>query len=127
MKTATKTLICHYCRQPISPPPAGSCTTGYGITSNGWNVCYPCCLKRDLAAMKTEKRFVAYLSTDCREIHNWPGDTLAKVTSCRKIRHNWAHCPPLFAVRAVDANGGRWYGRGLGGSMYIRLHRTVQP
>lgn len=59
-----------------------------------------------------------YLASDGRSVTTWEGAPLARVTlrtPVRLPRWSWHHGATLDAVRAVTADGRRWYGRGSRG------------
>ena len=59
-----------------------------------------------------------YLTNDGRTVADWEGHSLASVTlrtPVRLARWSWRHGSSIDAVRAVTADGRRWYGRGSRG------------
>jgi hypothetical protein len=59
-----------------------------------------------------------YLASDGRTVTTWEGQPLASVTlrsPVRLTRPSWVHGSSIDAVRAVTADGRRWYGRGSRG------------
>lgn len=107
-----------------APSAHGTCDTGYGYDTNGRTYCYDCCAERDIEYMRTHDKIGAYLSGDGRTVSNWPGRPLARVTreAVRMMRGFGGSHERTF-VRAVAADGTRWYGSGPGRSMYLRLHK----
>lgn len=106
---------------------------GHPLTP-GRTTCLVCAAKAELAAFHRSHHYIAYLSPDGREIQMWMGDVLAHV-HWTKGPVNGRYLDPqrfrptnlsdrLTFVRAVDAHGGRWYGKGAGRGMSIRLHRS---
>ena len=56
-----------------------------------------------------------YLTSDGRTVTTWEKQPLASVTlrtPVRLTRWSWVHGSSIDAVRAVTADGRRWYGRG---------------
>jgi hypothetical protein len=100
---------------------------GYGYRpSDGAPICYDCCHKHDLQDMRNGQAIVAYLSSDGRHITNWPGDTLATVTSeTKRTLYGCCKSERTF-IRARDANGRHWYGQGPGRGMYCRIRRCIK-
>jgi len=100
-------------------------TSGYGIDHDGKRHCYACCHARELAYMAEHGRIDAYLSCDGRAITMWPGLALARVTAeWETSAGGFARGTQVTRVRATAADGTRWYGRGPGRGMYIRLRRA---
>jgi hypothetical protein len=114
------------CGHTIPELPAGHVGgTGYGIDSEGRKHCYPCCHDHDLARMRTEDTITGYLSSDGATIANWPGGVLARVTAeWETSAGGFARRTKITRVRAIDASGCEWYGRGPGRGMYIRLRKA---
>lgn len=59
-----------------------------------------------------------YLASDGRTVIAFDGSELARVTlrtPVRLTRPSWVHGSSIDAVRAVTADGRRWYGRGSRG------------
>lgn len=55
-----------------------------------------------------------YLASDGRTVTTWEGQPLATVTLRTPVRlaqRSWIHGSTIDAVRAVTADGRRWYGR----------------
>jgi hypothetical protein len=98
----------------------------YGITSKGQKICFDCCLVRDLERLKTNSRILVYWS-DNDTITNWPGGHLGRIVSSHKIRNTWVDrsyaSPTMLAVSVIDVHGQRWYGRGLGEGLYLKLRK----
>jgi hypothetical protein len=73
---------------------------------------------------------MAYVSSDGKHITTWTGDVLMTVTSENTgVKHRdprWydSLSQRLWYYRATDANGNRWYGKGSGRGMSIRMHRA---
>ena len=101
--------------------PPGTCTSRYARRATGEFVCIPCAEEEEVRAFAAAGRYDAYLSGDGREVTTWTGRTLARVTS-RDVR-TAGFCGRQTYVRAIDAAGRVWHGRGPGEGMYVRLRR----
>jgi len=115
------------CGHPSTPQEDGSGGTGFGRDSRtGRTACYSCCDARTRAQMARGEPQFLYLSGDGRRrIHTWSGGDVASVTSLRSAAvgfqgHGRGGTRRYF-VRAVTAEGVRYYGTGAGPGMYVRL------
>lgn len=115
META---IICDGCGLTVTPEKH---STGYGTTPDGRKLCYQCCNARELDDFKSADVFFCYLSGDGLSATTWPGGKLATVTYRRKHRGGFGG--EYWTVDAVAADGSKWYGRGGGPGMYLRLRR----
>jgi len=93
--------------------------------ANGKSICKVCANAAALADFNasSEKQF-AYVSGDLQSVTSWGGGVLARITSRGPVRK--LHTPSggfyeSQAIRAVDALGREWAGRGPGAGMYVRL------
>jgi hypothetical protein len=71
---------------------------------------------------------IAYVSGDGRRITTWDGTVLMSVTSETAPRSAHFYAPlsqRLWYYRALDTNKNRWYGKGSGRNMAIRMHKAV--
>jgi hypothetical protein len=101
-----------------------SITRGYG-TCDGKRYCYDCCRERDLNYMHTHGKISAYLAGDGKTITTWPGLPLLTVTaSWQTSAGGFAGDTTITRVQAIADDGSKWYGRGPGRGMYIRLRRA---
>lgn len=81
-------------------------------------ICYACCHARDLAQLLDRSKPIGvYVACDGKTVSNWPGATLGRVTAEWRQRSGIA----VMHYRVTDAHGGRWYGKGSGRGMYLRL------
>lgn len=110
--------ICDGCGAACKPD---GCATGYGITPDGRKLCYPCCDAGERAEFAAAETYCAYMSGDGRSISTWPGGKLATVTY--SARHRGGFGGEYFTVGATAPDGSRWYGRGGGPGMFVRLRR----
>lgn len=102
-----------------------SITRGYGTDKDGKRSCYTCCQAGDIKTMQETGRIDAYLSSDSKTITNWPGMPLARVTEAWETSAGgFKRGMNITRVRAIAADGTRWYGSGPGAGMYIRLRRA---
>lgn len=111
--------------------PHADFTRGYGTDRDGKRHCYDCCAARDLASIARAEPFTGYLTMDAGRqaiISNWAGSPLLRVTKYWKIENSWVKrgcvSNELLQIRAVDAHGRAWYGRGLGQGMYCKMRPT---
>lgn len=119
------TLACgHVLVTPEATKRLGFGGTGYAILPDESCICYDCAHARDVEALRTAEHWVAYLSADGKQIHDWPGYALMTVT------RSWETESRVFGrlshttwIRAVDTHGAEWHGRGPGRGMYVRLTR----
>ncbi len=101
------------------------CTTGYGTTRDGKRHCYTCCQRMDIETMDREGKILGYLSADGRKVTTWTGEPLLTVTqSSQSSAGGFCYGTTITHVCAVDGKGRRWYGRGPGEGMYIRMTRA---
>jgi hypothetical protein len=115
-------------------------TTGYGQDpETGEKLCWDCCTAQDIDALKTEDRWIGYLTehpnvigTGSRyTVTNWPGGTL--FPRVKLVGHWFAYTPTggyyeVYAVRAIDVHGQHWHGRGEGPGICMHLTKnTKQP
>ncbi len=138
VRTDDDRKICHACAAKAAETtildcghvesPHSDITRGYGTDSAGKRHCYACCQKADLATMAETGRIAAYLSSDGKSITNWPGLPLMHVTAeWETSAGGFARRTQITRVRATAADGSKWYGRGPGRGMYIRMHRAARP
>lgn len=101
---------------------------GYGRDQDGATRCYPCCRDRDLdeirAASPGDKFHGGYLSSDGKEITNWPGGKLMGWVEIGQA-HPWSRRGERFYLRARDMSGRVWSGTG-GQGMYCALRLTKE-
>jgi hypothetical protein len=109
---------CHTCGCEFKPE---GIATGYGTDKDENRHCYACCENRESRAFEASDAYCCYLSSDGRTATTWTGGKLAAVTSERTTRAGY--CGETVYVRATAPNGSRWYGRGGGRGMYLRLRR----
>lgn len=109
--------------------PHSDITRGWGTDAEGKRHCYECCHAADLALMRETGHIMGYLSSDEHTVSNWPGLPLMRITQLHySSAGGFAGRTKIARVRAIDADGAHWYGRGPGTGMYIRMHRAkVQP
>ncbi len=110
VRNAEPTVICSLCGATCIAP-AGSCTTGYGVTTDGQKVCFPCCEKLDREHLTQRIPTGVYLASDLATVTNWPGGVLGRVVSSKRVCKRLSP-DPIYAIRVVDVHGGQWYGRG---------------
>ena len=117
--------VCDCGHPPTNPPkPGESGGTGYARTKDGRTLCYSCADAQQLADFLYSDKagtFGAYLSGDGRTVTTWTGGKLARVTREWTTREGFGGRTTRVEVR--DSNGRRWYGRGPGRNMYVRLRR----
>lgn len=113
-----ETVHCDDCRAACVPDGGA---TGYARTADGRRICYSCANAAERAAFAAADAYCAYVSSDGRSVTTWPGGALARVTETR--RHRGGFGGEYFSVRAVAPDGARWYGRGGGPGMFVRLRR----
>ncbi len=118
--TTPANVTCSDCGSTITPPAACG-PTGYAITPDGRKICYSCSNAAERADFAAADRYAAYLSGDGRHVTTWPGGELARVTYCRSHRGGFGG--EYVTVDATGPDGSRWYGRGGGRGMYLRLRR----
>ena len=97
-------------------------TRGYGKDKDGKTFCYDCCHKNDLEEMKTAQKFTAYMSQDGRQLVNWPGRVLGRVSVGN--RHPWSR--ERFYISVVDVHGQKWHGVGAAGMWASIIKNTKQ-
>jgi hypothetical protein len=117
MTPTTRLLDCGH-----EPSPHSDCTTGTAFTLDRKEICWDCSHARELAELKTARRFVAYLSGDGATLTDWPGRRIAKVTRLWSVRNNLAG--KLYRFRATDLHGAQWFGTSVGPNMLARMHRA---
>lgn len=82
-------------------------------------ICYACCHAHDLAQLRDRSRPMGvYVSCDGKTVSNWPGGILGRVVAEWRSRSGFAD---VTHYRVIDAHGARWYGKGPGRGMYLRL------
>lgn len=97
--------------------------TGYAYDSATREfVCYFCADARQVAALKTETTYGAYVSGDAKTITTWSGGLLMRVLYTSELRSGFGG--RQLYVRARDVHGAEWYGRGAGAGMSIHLKRA---
>ena len=104
-----------------APSPHSDFTTGTAHTRDGREICWTCADAEQVADLKRERAYVAYLSGDGRALTTWTGGKLADVTRLWDVFNNFAGTIKRF--RAVDVHGQRWYGTSPGAGMYARMHK----
>jgi len=72
--------------------------------------------------MGMNDKWIGYLSGD--NITNWTGKILARVYKRREVYNPIGQSKLVFVNAVEDKTGIRWYGKGPGDQMYIRLHRS---
>jgi hypothetical protein len=104
------------------------CTTGYGTTQDGRDLCHECCADDDRKNMQDTGKGSAYLvARDSLQgkiytVTTWPGVQLGgKVQILRRWRDNFGGHRIAFRLLF---NGDVWSGQGTGAGMYCRLRRT---
>ena len=112
-------IICDGCGSIVETQRNGP--VGYGRAPDGRKLCYPCCDARERETFAAADTFGAYLSGDGRKVTTWPGGELATVTYRR--RHRGGFGGEWWTVDATAPDGARWYGRGGGPGMFVRLKR----
>jgi len=129
MLTDYQNTSCRDCGVTLPTMPTGHTGgTGYGLTNDGWRVCYFCCGQRDKAKMIAEGRAVLYLTRECKttggncwRVTNWPG-SLAFPATARKGRHNIAGTRHDAWFTGPD--GFIWHGVNIGDHELLRAKRT---
>ena len=110
------------CGHPAQPH---GCAVGYSVGNDGKTSCYDCSNAAEIRAMQSADHFCGYLNSDCTKVTTWPGGELARVTwKVERSCGGFAWRTKRLYFNAVDAQGGQWYGNGLGGGMFCRLHRA---
>lgn len=61
----------------------------------------------------------AYVSSDCKRVTGWKGNTLGTITQATRGRVGF--CPDGLYVTVRDVHGGYWHGRNAGPGMCITL------
>jgi hypothetical protein len=123
-----ETTHCHDCGAAIAKPDTVG-PTGYALDGDGRKICYPCSTRREREYMAGHDRFTGYLSADGKTVQTWPGGIVGRVTYSRQHvgrigGNSYGYC--TVDVTAFD--GARWYGRGQGPGMILRLRRRrVSP
>jgi hypothetical protein len=122
---------CHDCGDKLPDKPTTG-ATGYALRVIGTyevRICYSCADDHHRAELETETDTIGYVSSDGKQITTWTGGELMKVVSEHstpfgKGRWYGPLSARLWYYRAVDANGNRWYGKGSGRGMNIRMHKA---
>lgn len=110
------------CCHKVKATDGRGCSTGYAVTPNNRLMCYTCADAAQREELRdTSRPFFAYLAGNGRNITTWTGGELMRVereTGWRIFgsRRNMGAC-----VTARDVHGKRWYGRGAGRGMCIKL------
>ncbi len=116
----TDKTMCADCGAECVP---SDCTTGYAvIVADGRKVCFVCADAIDRAEMASASEHVVYLSGDGSRLTTWTGGELARVTIRRKTLAGFGRGQTY--IRATDARGAEWYGRGAGEGMAMRVRRA---
>lgn len=100
------------------PSVHGPHTTGYGRFGDRY-LCYACCAQQDLEQLRTATKVVQYISSDGKNLTNWPGHVLGTVLYFG-AKHPFSQ--ERRYVRVRDTSGGEWSGVGAPG-MYATLRR----
>jgi hypothetical protein len=124
--------ICHACdsKRILScghnPSPHADFATGAAKLPDGREICYACADAMQRADLKDRsKPFTGYVSSDGKTITTWTGGELMRVTyksPVRLTRLSYLHGRYIYAIRATDCHGAKWYGRGSPG-----LAVTLRP
>lgn len=126
MPTPTESPATLECGHP--PSPHESCTTGYGVDSDGKRYCYTCCAQRDLSDMIETGRATLYLvdgsDGQSPRVTNWPGSLFFTVGHVRKGRHNIARVQRTAYFRGPD--GATWIARQYGENSDIARCRRLK-
>jgi len=97
-------------------------TSGYGTNSEtGKTSCYKCCVKQDINYLQKHGKLTAYVSSDCKSVTSWPGETLAKIIGYHTV--DFGYCKNQMSFNAEMSDGTKLVGRGPGPGMYCRLRR----
>lgn len=78
---------CHVCRQDKTYE--SDFTTGYGVDSDGNNICYDCCAIEDKKIMRETGKHYLYLNTKTRKATNWPNSLSIDITNLKYSYHNF--------------------------------------
>lgn len=106
--------------------PHSESTRGYGRDIHNRTLCLACCEALDRKCMDETGKLSAYLSEDGKTITGWPGWVLLNVVREWKTNAGgFAWQTQVTRVWARDSAGNRWYGRGPGRGMYMRLTRSA--
>lgn len=120
---ATPSFLCDGCA--YVGPAFSEHTGNFGSDREGRTFCPSCCRDRDLESMEAEGRISSYLSTDGRTIGTWHGLPLMRCESCTLHRKTlWTE---VYNLRAIDARGRLWVGRGGGSGMWCNLRLAKVP
>lgn len=105
-----------------TPTAIPGCTgTGYGVTPDGYTLCYQCGYEDTLAAMRWETTLFAYQASNGM-VTDWPGHHLGKITAQRVVTGGVAS---RLKVEMIDLHGQRWHGTGPTDSgTYLRLRKA---
>lgn len=103
---------------------------GSGCQRDGKSLCKLC---GDAAALadflaSSEKQF-GYVSSDLQRVTSWGGGVLARITGRGSVRKLYTPSGGFYesqSIRAIDALGREWKGRGPGAGMYVRLSLVKQ-
>jgi hypothetical protein len=115
-------IVCDGCGSIVRPE--NNFTTGYGETPDGKKLCYSCCNTQEAAEFSAADTFCCYLSGDGSAATTWPGGKLATVTYKKRQRGGFGG--EYWTVDAIAPDGSKWYGRGGGPGMYLRLRRRKE-
>lgn len=125
---------CHECGAEFAKQKADAITSGFGCgagvrvgdTRDGQHIeqspaiCYACCHKHDVAQLQDRsKPFTAYVSGDGKQITNWPGAALMRITAESSSRGGFGG--RMHYWRAVDIHGQHWHGKNSGRGACINL------
>lgn len=117
---------CVQCASAFPKPHPEGGASGYATRADGERICYTCADVAERAVMLQSDRFVAYVSSDGREITTWTGDSLGSIvraTPVKLTRLSYTHGKYMHAYRVIDFEGAAWYGRGSPG-VAIKLTRV---
>lgn len=129
-----KPTHCHECHVPLPVVDPRGFTSGYGCsagvivgeTRDGVKIeqsnaiCYACCHAHDVAELRDKsKPFTAYISSDGKQITNWPGAALMRITAETSGRAGFGG--EMHYWRAVDVHGQHWHGKNSGRGMCVNL------
>jgi hypothetical protein len=85
---------CDECGSIVHHSQVNSCGTGYALVEGGDQICYSCCGRRDMKALRESSqgdRFCFYLTFPDHKatVTNWPGTLRIKCDSVAIGSHNW--------------------------------------
>lgn len=117
-------MRCSKCDVKLPVHPTGYVGgTGYATLADGSKVCHACADAIQREDLRHATVFAGYLSDDGKHVTTWTGGILATVMRESVSKTGW-HGSSITHIRAVTPEGIRWYGKGAGRGICIRIHRA---